>query len=195
MSGQARGSRTIARVLDAALDAFADGGLTAMSVQEIRERSGVSVGSLYHHFGNRAGIVLALYRRSLLALLDQVHAGAMRTRSAQGLVHAMITHYFDWVEANPVEARFVLCAAPAELDAKAAEPMRAATLERVGPLVERAVHYAAAGEIISLPPEFYELVVIGPVSETASRWLLGEPLDLVQARTVLARTAWRALSP
>ena len=166
-----------------------------MSVQEIRERSGVSVGSLYHHFGNRGGVVLALYRRSLLALLDHVHAGAIRTRSAQGLIHAMVTRYLDWVEAHPVEARFVLCGAPAELDAEAAEPMRAAMLERVGPLVERALHYAAAGELASLPPELYEMVVIGPVSEVASRWLLGEPFDLVQARSVLSRTTWRALSP
>ena len=43
--------------------AFAEGGLSALSVQEIRERSGVSVGSLYHHFGSREGIVLALYER------------------------------------------------------------------------------------------------------------------------------------
>ncbi len=63
------------------------------------------------------------------------------------------------------------------------------------PLVERALGHAAAGEIVALPPQYYELVVIGPVAETARRWLAGEDIELGQARMVLASTTWRALEP
>lgn len=195
MPGGARGSSTVERVLDAALEAFAEGGLAALSVQQIRARSGVSVGSLYHHFGHREGIVLALYDRQLLALLDHVCEGALRTRSARGLVRAMVERYLDWVEAHPDAARFVLCAAPAEIDVPATAPLEGGKQQRVMPLVERALRHAEAGELARLSPRYYEMIVIGPVAETARRWLLGEPFDLSEARTVLADTIWRALAP
>ena len=47
---------------------------------------------------------------------------------------------------------------------------------------------------MTLPPQYYELVVIGPVAETARRWLAGADIDLDQARTVLTSTVWRALA-
>lgn len=191
----ARASQTVERVLDAALSAFAEGGLAALSVQEIRERSGVSVGSLYHHFDRREGIVLALYERWLLALLDHVRDGALRARSARGLVRAMVERYLDWVEAHPEPARFVLCAAPAELDARATQTLQAGKLERLAPLVQRARRHAEAGELVELTPRYYEMMVIGPVAETARRWLGGEPFELAEARTVLADAVWRALAP
>jgi AcrR family transcriptional regulator len=194
MTGHTRGDQTRARVLDAALQAFAEGGLSALSVQEIRERSGVSVGSLYHHFGSREGIVLALYERWLLALLDHIRDAALAALSARGLVHTMIDAYLEWVQANPHAARFVLSAAPAELDPRTSPALHEATLARVMPLVQRAVGHAAAGEIVTLPPQYYELVVIGPVAETARRWLAGADIDLDQARTVLTSTVWRALA-
>lgn len=195
MPGGARGSQTVQRVLDAALGAFAEGGLAALSIQEIRERSGVSVGSLYHHFGRREGIVLALYERQLLALLDHVCEGARRARSARGLVRAMVERYLDWIEAHPEAARFILCAAPAELDVRATAPLQQGKLERLTPLLQRTLRHAQAGEIVALSPSYYEMIVIGPVAETSRRWLQGEPFDLSEARTVLAETIWRALAP
>ncbi|MCH9682928.1 MAG: TetR/AcrR family transcriptional regulator [Deltaproteobacteria bacterium] len=194
MATTSRAEHTRARVLDAALRTFAEGGLAGLTIQAIRDRCGVSVGSLYHHFGNRDGIALALYERSLLALLDRIQADALRTRSAKGLIRAMIVAYLDWVEANVDAARF-LFAAPAELDPLASPALVQRKRARVLPLAQRALEHAAAGEVASLPPAYYELVVIGQVAETARRWLGGEPIDLGEARTILARTAWRALQP
>jgi len=195
MAEQARGSRTVDRVLDAALAAFAEEGLEGLTVQGIRERSGVSVGSLYHHFGSREGIALALYQRWLLDLLDLLCAGALRTRTAKGLVRAMVEGYLDWVEANRDAARFVLCAAPAELDPRASPSLQQAKLVRLAPLLERARQHARAGELVELPLPYYEMMIIGPLAEISRRWLAGEPFDLAEARRVLARSIWRALEP
>ena len=46
-------------ILEAALEAFDATGATA--IEEVRRRSGASVGSIYHHFGNVDGVVAALY--------------------------------------------------------------------------------------------------------------------------------------
>ncbi|MFC5745111.1 TetR/AcrR family transcriptional regulator [Actinomadura rugatobispora] len=66
--GEAGGSRQWARadatrqaLLGAAQEVFADRGYGDAGIAEIVERSGISVGSLYHHYGGKAGLYLALW--------------------------------------------------------------------------------------------------------------------------------------
>lgn len=66
--GEAGGSRQWARadatrqaLLGAAQEVFADRGYADAGIAEIVERSGISVGSLYHHYGGKAGLYLALW--------------------------------------------------------------------------------------------------------------------------------------
>ena len=49
--------------LDAARVVFAKRGFTDASVTEVVERAGASVGSLYHHFGSKSDLFLALWQR------------------------------------------------------------------------------------------------------------------------------------
>lgn len=49
-------------VLDAARDVFFESGYAEASIGAIVERSSVSVGSIYHHFGGKAGLFEALWQ-------------------------------------------------------------------------------------------------------------------------------------
>ncbi|GAA3238574.1 helix-turn-helix domain-containing protein [Actinocorallia longicatena] len=57
----ARADATRQALLDAAQAVFADRGYAGAGIAEIVERSGISVGSLYHHYGGKAGLYLALW--------------------------------------------------------------------------------------------------------------------------------------
>ncbi|MCD0451431.1 TetR/AcrR family transcriptional regulator [Actinocorallia sp. API 0066] len=57
----ARADATRRALLDAAREVFSDRGYEAAGIAEIVERSGVSVGSLYHHYGGKSGLFLALW--------------------------------------------------------------------------------------------------------------------------------------
>src|SRR6266568_3167318 len=57
----ARADATRQALLDAAKVVFADRGYADAGIAEIVERSGISVGSLYHHYGGKAGLFLALW--------------------------------------------------------------------------------------------------------------------------------------
>src|SRR5215470_14374357 len=48
-------------ILDAALACFLERGVAATTTEEIRDRSGASIGSIYHHFGDKEGLAGALY--------------------------------------------------------------------------------------------------------------------------------------
>lgn len=57
----ARADATRQSLLTAALEVFADRGYADAGIAEIVERSGISVGSLYHHYGGKAGLYVALW--------------------------------------------------------------------------------------------------------------------------------------
>ena len=48
-------------VLDSALTLFTERGYFSTSVHDIGRAAGVSIGSIYHHFGDKEGIAGALY--------------------------------------------------------------------------------------------------------------------------------------
>jgi AcrR family transcriptional regulator len=51
------------RILDAATDVFAARGFTAATMAEIVDQSGASIGSIYHHFGGKKDLYLAIFER------------------------------------------------------------------------------------------------------------------------------------
>jgi AcrR family transcriptional regulator len=57
----ARSIQTRAALLEAAREVFSERGFTDAGIDAIVLRSGVSVGSLYHHFGGKAELFLALW--------------------------------------------------------------------------------------------------------------------------------------
>ena len=58
-----RSRDTRERVLAVALAQLELGGEAAVRIDEIHERSGVSIGSIYHHFGDRDGVIAAAQLR------------------------------------------------------------------------------------------------------------------------------------
>jgi len=59
----ARTDATQQRILDAATEVFRTRGFSAATMADIVERSGASIGSIYHHFGGKRELFLAIYDR------------------------------------------------------------------------------------------------------------------------------------
>jgi AcrR family transcriptional regulator len=57
-----RTARTQRALLDAAREVFTSRGFSDASIAEVVERAGSSVGSLYHHFGGKSELFLALWQ-------------------------------------------------------------------------------------------------------------------------------------
>ncbi|HZD37232.1 MAG TPA: TetR/AcrR family transcriptional regulator, partial [Actinomycetes bacterium] len=75
----ARSGSTRQALLAGALEVFSTRGYEDASIAEIVERSGASVGSLYHHYGGKAGLFLALWddhHRTLEETVAAAVAGA-----------------------------------------------------------------------------------------------------------------------
>ncbi|WP_440104732.1 TetR/AcrR family transcriptional regulator [Streptosporangium sp. H16] len=202
-----RGEETRERLLAAALDLYEREGADGFTMTAVTGTSGVSVGSLYHHFGSFDGLAAALYARCLSGLLDAVIAALdavppgegtgsgedAEARAAAG-IEAVVTGYLGFTRAHRAAAHFVHASAyaaflpaHAALVAREKEPRLAGILGWLRP-------YAEAGLVVELPDALTEMLVVGPVAETARRWLAGAPgIDLDEACRLLPERIWRSL--
>lgn len=190
----ARGRETSTRLLDAALAVHAEHGHEGLTVHAVLDRSGVSLGSLYHHFGSIGGLSAALYERCLADLLDAVLAALRPARTARTGVRAVVTGYLRFVREHPDPARFVHASSYAAFLPDHAARIAAAHEGRIGALHAWFAGQVAAGRIVDVPPALLEVLVIGPAAELSRRWLAGAPVDLAAAEPVLAERVWRAVA-
>lgn len=195
MIKQARGRATTDRVLDAALSCFVRDGVLGATVQDIARTSGVSIGSIYHHFGSRERVLFELYRRCLEQMLSSVTAAVLRCDDAASGVRALVESYLDFAEAHPHEARMIYAAAHTELT-RDFRPELSALAERVTrPIADWLAPHVAAGTVVDLPPPLYEVVLVGPPAEAARRILTGTPgLTFEAAKAALPERVWAAVA-
>jgi AcrR family transcriptional regulator len=62
-----RNDRRRADILAAALECFTRSGYEATRIEDIRSRSGASIGSIYHHFGSKERIAAVLHVEAIRA--------------------------------------------------------------------------------------------------------------------------------
>ena len=72
------------RILDAATDVFAARGFTAATMAEIVDQSGASIGSIYHHFGGKKELYLAIFERLAADIDRYIDAAADKSGELNG---------------------------------------------------------------------------------------------------------------
>jgi AcrR family transcriptional regulator len=77
---------TKGRLVQGALTEFGGRGYEAVSVTELAERAGVTIGSLYHHFGSKAGLYTAVREDVERRLLDRMEGAAAVSSGDAGAV-------------------------------------------------------------------------------------------------------------
>ncbi|MGY3240352.1 MULTISPECIES: TetR family transcriptional regulator [unclassified Bradyrhizobium] len=124
---QARSNELVAAILDAAIQVLAKEGAQRFTTARVAERAGVSVGSLYQYFPNKAAILFRLQSdewRSTSELLRGILAD--RTKPPPERLRALV-HAFIRSECDEAAIRGALSdAAPLYRDAPEAQEARAA---------------------------------------------------------------------
>lgn len=99
-----------ALVLDAALELFSGDGYFNTSVHDIVRASGVSIGSIYHHFGDKEGIARALQAHLATAMAQMVADVENRHATCRDQSYALVARLFDMTEAEPRTMTFLFYA-------------------------------------------------------------------------------------
>ncbi|WP_434768538.1 TetR/AcrR family transcriptional regulator [Pseudomonas triticicola] len=176
------------------LNLFNEQGIEATTIEMIRADCDTSVGAIYHHFGNKEGLVAALF---FTALEDQ---GRLRDAyldtadSTEEGVQALVFSYVDWVEQQPQWARFQYHARFAVTKGPFKEELAERNKTRNLRLRQWLAESGRAAELQDLPAELLPSLIIGQADSYCRAWLAGRvkgsPRDY---REVLAHAAWRSI--
>ena len=86
---QTRSTTSADRMLEATLELLETGGLQAVTVAAVAQRSGTSNGSLYHRFGDRLGLLSAAQDVALRAIEQETAAAFARADDQPDDDHAL----------------------------------------------------------------------------------------------------------
>jgi len=181
------------RLIAAALDEIRERGWAATSMQRVRERAGVSNGSLFHHFPTRTelqvavlGQALAHHHRTMLQILT-------RSRSARSAIRNVVRARFEWIADNPGVAMLLLASLPGELREQVGDVTRAESAQFFADVREWLYSQGWSGK-----PDLFVLLSmwLGAANELARNTLsLGADAPSGPVVDVLADAAWRSLAP
>lgn len=182
-------------ILSAAAELFREGGLAAVTIRAVSARADASTGSIYHRFGDRAGILVALAAEAFQQGTLAMDRALQDHPEAEQAVRAMVLAWIDWVLEHPDLARRVyeIPISP-ELDPRREE---LAELKRplFAPIFDRVGRELLAGRIRPLPAAALDPIVFGPAHELCRRWLADPRMPLHALRYEVAEAVWRAVAP
>lgn len=187
-------------ILDAALPLFLTKGFTETTMEDIRQRSGASTGSIYHHFENKEMLARALYLEGRMSLHKAFFAPIATNDPREGIT-GLVYAYLQWFEQHPDLGQYVMQAGDTEYLGGYIKVLRQKTrtmlpeedfptrfFQWLAPFIE-------AGAIKRLPQQVYFPLVVGPSRDFTRRWLRERVAsEMQEAREPLAEAAWTTLS-
>jgi AcrR family transcriptional regulator len=192
-----RSSRETGRrdlLLDAALVSFDALGYEATTIEEVLQRSGASVGSLYHHFGGKEGLAAALYLEGIRRYQARFRTCLEKNPGAERGVRAIVRNELAWTAAEPALARFVIAPRGRTLPASSRRELKALNRSFFAEVAAWLAAHVDDGRIRALPTDLYYPLWIGP-SHLLARQILGGRIEAPgeAAAAELARAAWASL--
>lgn len=110
MGLQTKTQDTKQRILDVALRLFTKRGYFNTSVHDIQHEAQVSIGSIYHHFGNKEAIAKALFDSIEEKMYTAIISIIAEYNSSEDRCKAIISYLFDVTESNPEFMEYMLYA-------------------------------------------------------------------------------------
>lgn len=189
LSPARQGASTRVRLLGSALAQFDAQGTLGATLEDIRRTAGVSVGALYHHFPDKAGLAAALFVELTEDFQDGFVAELRAHAGAEDGVTACVRFYLRWVSVNRAGAAFLLGERPADSDALRERNRR--FFAEVSAWWQMHVHY---GVLRDLPFDLINALWLGPAHEYTRHWVAGRARRVpAGVAGVLADAAWQTL--
>jgi AcrR family transcriptional regulator len=193
MSRKNQTSELKSRVMEVALGHFSEVGIERTNVSNILNDAGCSVGSLYHHFGNKEGIAEALFIDGVNQFNSRLLEALLPRRTASTGIKAIVTFCCEWVTDQPELAGFLL-SREVTLSGNAKLELRKMDRDFGQSIYDWFVPHVKSGALLELPTSMYVPLICGSTLEYSRLWLSGRnnrsPSDVA---SILAEAAWQSV--
>lgn len=162
------------KVLHDALVCFIEWGVDATTVDMIRQQSNMSIGSIYHHFQNKEGILAALFFAAVEDLSHSRQKCLIQAHNAKESVVAVILSYVEWIVAHPNFAEIMFMREFDILHSQYSEKFNKIKAENRKILVNWFSMPQNIKLIQHIPSEFIPPLILGITEHYVRAWLLGQ---------------------
>ena len=180
------------RVLDTALKRFTSEGYFNTSINDIVKASGVSIGSIYHHFDDKESIAKALYDELVTRMASSLEEIVAKHSSTEAVCKAIIAWSFQLTEEEPDTMSFILYAKHREFLPKEPPICSTRPFEIMRSIVQQGMK---RGEVREMDPLVAASILFGGALRLVQLRLDGmftTPLPEVLEATCSA--SWRAIA-
>lgn len=172
---------TYRRIMDAAIQVFAEKGYHDAAVDDIVRVSNTSKGAVYFHFPNKQGIFLSLVEYLAGQLIERMESAIASERGGIAKVDAALGSVMEAFASHRSLARILLVEVVGL--SRAFDPRLFAVRARFVEAIKRHLDRAVADG--SIPPQDTETaarVWLGAINEVVTHWLYAEPPEPLDRR-------------
>lgn len=181
-------------ILAKSLECFNLYGIETTTIEMIKNECDTSVGAIYHHFGNKEGIVSALF---FLALKDQFEKRNIYFKNAntlQDFTHAIVYSYIDWINDYPDFSKFMLSAKYHVNVSSYSDQLKDLNSSRNRQIFSSLENFIHAKDMKKLPMDLIFSLIIGSTENYTRAWLAQKvQTSPVVYKKELAHSAWESV--
>lgn len=159
------------RILDAALELFAEKGYEAASIREICERAGITRPTLYYFFESKEGLYRALVAEATREFERTVGEGLASAPDLRGKLKGVARMFFEDVVQRPTLVRFIYGLVWSTTNSPFAQELHTAYMAMVERMSAAAREAARNGEISGDRIDLHMIVLMGALGEAISCYL------------------------
>jgi AcrR family transcriptional regulator len=187
-----QGSPLQTKVLNSALRLFVEQGFHKTSIPDLVADSGVSIGSIYKHFGDKEGVAKILMMRLFDELTQQQEAIIAQYALSRDQYRALVEWMFGFALEFPDVMAFLLYARHQDFLPDTRSACSAKPFMVLRDVVARGI---AQNEIKQQDALIMAAVAFGPVLRILQLYLDGVlPKPLADYRDELIQTSWQAIA-
>ncbi len=181
-------------ILAAALQCFNELGVEATTIDAIKARCDTSVGAIYHHFGNKEGILSALFFAAQDDQREHLTRELDKASSLREVVYSIVSSYLGWVTAQPEWARFLYQARSPVAKGPFQQELQDRNAKNFRDLKEKLLSFGAQDIKIVQSLEILSSLIVGPSENYCRAWLANRvKTSPGEFREEFAESAWRSL--
>ncbi|RBQ15686.1 TetR/AcrR family transcriptional regulator [Spongiactinospora rosea] len=181
------------RIIDGALRRFSQDGVSATTLASLREESGVSVGSFYHHFASKEHVYGVLYHEIQTMYQEAFLAELIRHEEARDGIEAIVTFHMAWCGEHPERARVLISERPPRREEPGGAEVGEARRAFFRKVSEWWRPHMRAGLLQPVPTQMCYVLWLGPAQEMCRLWFAGAHQPTPEEIGALSAAAWLSL--
>ncbi len=181
------------RIIEGALRRFSQDGVSATTLASLREESGVSVGSFYHHFASKEHVFGVLYTEILESYQERFVAELVSHEEARDGIEAVVAFHMRWAGEHPERARLLISERPPRKQEPGGAEVAQARHGFFRQVSDWWKPHMKNGVLQPVHATMCYVLWLGPAQEMCRLWFAGAHAPTEEEIKGLGAAAWQSL--